>query len=86
MGWFITLAILFLLAILPLGATVRFNEDGLGLKVIAGPIRIPILPAKKKDPVEKKQKEPKAKKETYFSTFPLEVSQRIISDQTATAL
>ena len=57
MGWIITLGILVLLAILPLGADVRYNAEGLSLKVIAGPIRIGILPAKKNKPKkEKKQK------------------------------
>ena len=64
MGWLIALCILFLLSILPLGASVRYNADGLVLKVIAGLIRIPILPAKKKDakPKETKEKKPKADK------------------------
>lgn len=59
MGWIIALGILVVLAILPLGAAVRYNADGLSLKVIAGPIRIPILPAKKKEPEAKKKSEPK---------------------------
>lgn len=63
MGWIITLGILVLLAILPLGATLRYNADGISLKVIAGPLRIPILPAKKKDPEEVKQKKPKKEKQ-----------------------
>ena len=44
MGWLIALGILILLAILPLGVTVRYNCDGLALKLIAGPLRIGILP------------------------------------------
>ncbi len=63
MGWIITLCILVLLAILPLGASVRYSADGLVLKVIAGLIRIPILPAKKKDAKPKKKKEKKVKAE-----------------------
>lgn len=59
MGWIITLLILVLLAILPLGAAVRYNDAGLSLKVIAGPVRIPILPARKKDPEEEKKKKEK---------------------------
>lgn len=62
MGWLITLGILFLLAILPLGATVRYASDGLALKIIAGPFRIGILPAKKKAPKEKKKEKPKENK------------------------
>lgn len=49
MGWIITLAILVLLAILPLGAAIRYDAGGFALKIIAGPVRIPILPKKKKD-------------------------------------
>ena len=62
MGWIIALGILVLLAILPLGAAVRYNAEGLSLKVIAGPIRIPILPAKKKDPAKKQKQEDQADK------------------------
>lgn len=56
MGWWITLGILFLLAILPLGASVKYDEDGPLVKIIAGPIRIRIFPAKKKDKPSKAQK------------------------------
>ena len=58
MGWLITLGILFLLAILPLGAAVNYHSEGFFLDVIAGPVRIPILPKKKKE----KKKKPKADK------------------------
>lgn len=64
MGWLITLGILVLLAILPLGATVRYDADGLVLKLIAGPFRIGILPSGKNKPKENKKtkkKEPKQK-------------------------
>ena len=47
MGWLITLGILVLLAILPLGAAVNYHSEGFFLDVIAGPVRIPILPKKK---------------------------------------
>ena len=62
MGWWITLGILFLLAILPLGVNVRYDEDGIRARVIAGPIRVTVYPIPKwmkKD----KTKTPKAKKE-----------------------
>ena len=62
MGWLITFGILALLAILPLGAKVVYDASGFGLDVIAGPIRIPILPKKKDAPKkEKKKKESKKK-------------------------
>ena len=62
MGWLITLGILVLLAILPLGAAVTYHSEGFFLDVIAGPVRIPILPKKKKDPNKKEKKKEKKKK------------------------
>ena len=62
MGWLITLGILVILAWLPLGATVRYNDQGVALKLIAGPVRIPILPKKKAQEKEKPKKEEKPKK------------------------
>ena len=63
MGWLIALGILVLLAVLPLGAALGYSSEGFSLKLIAGPIRIPILPGKKKDPDrEAKKKEEKKKK------------------------
>ncbi len=44
MGWLITLGILFLLAVLPLGVSVKYDEDGPLVKVIAGPIRMTLYP------------------------------------------
>lgn len=61
MGWLIAFGILVLLAILPLGAKIVYDSDGFLLQIIAGPIRIPILPKKKKDD-EKKEKKKKDKK------------------------
>ena len=49
MGWWIALAIVVGLAILPLGVSVKYNADGVWLAIVAGPIRIKILPAKKKE-------------------------------------
>ena len=56
MGWLITLGILFLLAILPLGVSFKYDEDGAVVKVIAGPVKITIFPRLKKDKTEKKDK------------------------------
>ena len=55
MGWLITLGILTLLAILPLGVSVRYDEDGLVVKIITGPVKITLFPRKNKD--KKPQKE-----------------------------
>ncbi len=64
MGWLIALGILLLLAILPLGAGVRYNASGLSLKLIAGPVKLQLLPKKKKGPPKKEKKsKPAAKKQ-----------------------
>ena len=62
-GWLIALGILILLAILPLGVSVIYNEDGPLVRVIAGFIRIKVFPSKKKDKKEKKKKEKPKKTE-----------------------
>ena len=56
MGWLIAFVILFLLAILPLGVSIKHDEDGALVKVIAGPVKITVFPRPKK---EKKKKKPK---------------------------
>ena len=60
MGWWITLGILFLLAILPLGVSVHYNAEGPLVKLILGPIKLTVVPAKKKPKKEKKPKKAKA--------------------------
>ena len=64
MGWLITLVILSLLAVLPLGVSVRYDEDGALARLIAGPARITLFPRKKteKKPEEKGEKKPAAPK------------------------
>ena len=59
MGWLITLGIVVLLAILPLGASVKYDADGPLVKLIAGPVKITLFPRPKKPKKEKKTKEPK---------------------------
>lgn len=63
MGWLIAFMIVFLLAILPLGASVKYNSDGPLVRIIAGPVRVKVFPVKKKEKKEKKPKEKKQKKE-----------------------
>lgn len=57
MGWLIALGILILLLILPLGVSAVYDSQGPRVSILAGPVRIPVYPAKKKD------KKPKTKKE-----------------------
>ena len=59
MGWWITLGILVLLGILPLGVHVKYDGDGPLVRIIAGPVRFTVFPAPKKEKKEKKQKQPK---------------------------
>lgn len=58
-GWLIALGILILLAILPLGVSVIYNEDGPLIRIIAGFIRIKVFPLKKKEKKKKEKKKPK---------------------------
>ena len=69
MGWLIALAILFLLAILPLGASVLYDEDGPRVRIVAGPVKFQVFPMKKKAKKDKPKKtkpkkEPKKKPAT----------------------
>lgn len=60
MGWWIALGILALLAVLPLGVAVKYDEDGAVVRIIAGPVKITLFPRPKKQK-PKKEKKPKKK-------------------------
>ena len=62
MGWLITLGIVLLLAVLPLGVRIRYDSEGIAVKVIAGPVKITLLPRPGKKKKEKKKKETKKTK------------------------
>ena len=64
MGWLIALGILILIAIIPIGVSAFYDEDGPRAYIIAGFIRIPVFPIKKKEKKEKPKKaqSPKAAK------------------------
>ena len=49
MGWWITLGVLILLGILPLGASVRYNASGPLVRVIIGPIKFTVFPLPKQE-------------------------------------
>lgn len=68
MGWLIAFGILFLLAILPLGASVKYNSEGPLVRIIAGPIRLTVFPMKKKEEKPKKEKKPKQDQKTADDT------------------
>ena len=56
MGWWITLGILVLLALLPLGVSVKYDSEGPLVRVILGPVRFTVFPLPKKEKKGKKQK------------------------------
>ena len=56
MGWLITLGVVVLLAVLPLGVSVRYNSDGPLVRVVLGPLRLTVFPLPKKEKKEKKKK------------------------------
>ena len=62
MGWLITIAVFTALAVLPLGVSVAYDAAGLLVRVIAGPVRVTLIPAKKRAKKEKKTREKKPKK------------------------
>lgn len=59
MIWWILLAILIFILILPLGVRVNYDEDGAVVSILAGPIPIQIFPVKKKEKPKKQKEEPK---------------------------
>ena len=62
MGWIITLGVVVLLAALPLGVRIRYDADGLLVKIIAGPLKFKVFPLPKKGKEEKKPKKTSEKK------------------------
>lgn len=67
MGWLITLGVLILIAIVPIGVSALYNAEGPFAYAVIGPIRICMYPIKKKDKTVKKEK-PKEKKKRVNST------------------
>lgn len=66
MGWLIAAGVIALLAILPLGVSAIYQEAGPLVRLIAGPVRITVFPAKKKE--DKKEKPDKKKEKPQAST------------------
>lgn len=63
MGWVIFFTVVLLLAILPLGVFVSYDEDGVLVKIVAGPVKITLFPRPKKE----KKSEKKSKKKSSAS-------------------
>ena len=61
MGWLIAAGVLFLLAILPVGISALYNEDGPTVSLRIGPAKILLFPGKKREDEEKTVKKEKKK-------------------------
>ena len=70
MGWLITLGILLLLAILPVGVRLRYDSDGILVKLIAGPVKIVLYPRPKKQKKDKKNTKKKDQKAAEDENLP----------------
>ena len=80
MGWLIALAVIVLLAILPLGASVLYDEDGPRVRILAGPLKIQVFPLKKKKkdkPQKAKSQKQKKPKKAAAETAPAEKPRRM---------
>lgn len=79
MGWLIAAAVITLLAIAPLGVWVRYDLDGLLLKLIAGPVKLTLILGKKKEKPQEEEKKP-AKTQVTKSAAPKEKKGGSITD------
>ena len=61
MGWLIAAGVLFLLAILPVGISALYNEDGPLVNLLIGPVKVLLFPGKKKEKKEEAGKKEKKK-------------------------
>lgn len=76
MGWLIALGVVVLLALLPLGVAAGYDSSGPVLKILAGPVKVGLLPRKKKQPKAKKEKQPKPPKEVQPAAQPAEQTKK----------
>lgn len=70
MGWLVTLGVLTLLAVLPLGVRIRYDADGPLVRVILGPVKFTVFPLPKKEKKEKKKKEPAQQEKSEEEALP----------------
>ena len=64
MGWWITLGVLTLLAILPVGVRVCYDAEGPLIKLVLGPVKWVVYPRPKKAENPKQEKAQKQQKNT----------------------
>ncbi len=70
MGWLIALGLLILIGFLPLGVRIRYNAEGARVILIAGPAKITLVPARKKEKKPKKEPQKQTKTEEKLPTDP----------------
>ena len=63
MGWWITLGILTLLALVPVGVRVCYDAEGPLVKLVLGPVKLTLFPRPKKDQRPEKEKKEKQSKQ-----------------------
>lgn len=74
MGWLIALGIIVLLAMLPLGVSLRYRQDGLRVWALIGYLKISVYPFQKSDNKEKKKKPDPAPEQKSKTGAPAEKS------------
>lgn len=75
MGWLIALAVIVILACLPLGVSAKYDGGGPIVRLILGPVRYTVVPGKKKAGKEKKEKKTEEKTVTKSENAPAKKSQ-----------
>lgn len=63
MGWLISLAVISLLAALPLGVSARYDGGGALVRVTVGPVKLTVFPRPKRPKAAKKTREKKPQEE-----------------------
>lgn len=61
MGWLIALGVLVAIGLIPLGAFLRYDQDGFRVRLVVGPLRFTVYPfpeRKPKKPKKEKKKQP----------------------------
>ena len=86
MGWLITLGILILLGMLPLGVSAVYDENGAQVGILAGPVKIRVFPVsgkKKTKPVKNKEKpkEPKKKQPAKTASATTSSEEKVTSEK-----
>lgn len=61
MGWLIALAVILLIAVLPLGISVNYDVEGARARIRIGPVQIPLFPRERKKKPKKAKEKPKKK-------------------------